>query len=121
MRFRLGYLYRIEGHMLIDHLVYAAPDLTTAVADLEDRFGVRAQAGGRHIGLGTRNAPLALGARLPCWTGRCPPAGPPRRPPLRQPPPYPPPPLRPPDAQRRFGQPAGSAGTWLSAMPKWSR
>jgi hypothetical protein len=49
--------------MLIDHLVYAAPDLTAAVADLEDRFGVRAQAGGSHTGLGTHNALLALGPR----------------------------------------------------------
>ena len=47
--------------MLIDHLLYAAPDLPSAVADLEERFGVRAQAGGRHIGLGTCNALLALG------------------------------------------------------------
>jgi hypothetical protein len=49
--------------MLIDHLVYAAPDLAAAVADLEERFGVRAEAGGRHIGLGTHNALLALGAQ----------------------------------------------------------
>ena len=49
--------------MLIDHLIYAAPDLTAAVADLEGRFGVRAQAGGRHTGLGTHNALLALGPR----------------------------------------------------------
>jgi hypothetical protein len=49
--------------MLIDHLIYAAPDLTAAVADLEARFGVRAQAGGRHTGLGTHNALLALGSR----------------------------------------------------------
>ena len=47
--------------MRIDHLIYAAPDLTTAVADVEDRFGVRAQAGGKHDGLGTHNALLALG------------------------------------------------------------
>jgi Glyoxalase-like domain len=50
-------------YMLIDHLIYAAPDLTAAVADLEARFGVRAQAGGRHTGLGTHNALLALGPR----------------------------------------------------------
>jgi glyoxalase-like protein len=50
-------------YMLIDHLIYAAPDLDAAVADLEDRFGVRAQAGGRHTGLGTHNALLALGPR----------------------------------------------------------
>jgi hypothetical protein len=47
--------------MLIDHLIYAAPDLAAAVADVEERFGVRAQAGGKHIGLGTHNALLALG------------------------------------------------------------
>jgi Glyoxalase-like domain len=47
--------------MLIDHLIYGAPDLVGAVADLEERLGVRAQAGGRHIGLGTHNALLALG------------------------------------------------------------
>lgn len=47
--------------MRIDHLIYAAPDLTMAVADVEERFGVRAQAGGKHTGLGTHNALLALG------------------------------------------------------------
>jgi hypothetical protein len=47
--------------MLIDHLVYAAPDLRAAVADLEERLGVRARDGGRHTGLGTRNALLSLG------------------------------------------------------------
>ena len=55
--------FRIEAHVLIDHLVYAAPDLATAVAAVAERFGVRAQAGGRHIGLGTCNALLALGPR----------------------------------------------------------
>jgi hypothetical protein len=49
--------------VLVDHLIYAVPDLAAAVADLEGRFGVRAQAGGRHIGLGTHNALLALGPR----------------------------------------------------------
>ena len=49
--------------MLIDHLVYAAPGLAAAVADVEERLGVRARAGGRHIGLGTHNALLALGPR----------------------------------------------------------
>jgi len=60
-RIRLRRLYRIEDHVLIDHLVYAVPDLPAGVADVEERFGVRAQAGGRHIGLGTHNALLALG------------------------------------------------------------
>jgi len=49
--------------VLIDHLVYATPDLAAAVADLEGRFGIRAQAGGKHVGLGTHNALLALGPR----------------------------------------------------------
>jgi hypothetical protein len=49
--------------VLVDHLVYAVPELAAAVADLEDRFGVRAQAGGKHVGLGTHNALLALGPR----------------------------------------------------------
>ena len=49
--------------MLIDHLVYAVPSLPAAIADVAGRFGVRAQAGGKHIGLGTHNALLALGSR----------------------------------------------------------
>jgi hypothetical protein len=49
--------------VLIDHLIYAVPSLPAAMADVAERFGVRAQAGGRHIGLGTHNALLALGPR----------------------------------------------------------
>jgi hypothetical protein len=49
--------------MLIDHLVYAVPDLAAAVAEVEERFGVRAKAGGKHIGLGTHNALLGLGTQ----------------------------------------------------------
>jgi Glyoxalase-like domain len=49
--------------VLVDHLIYAAPDLAPAVADVEKRFGVRAQSGGKHIGVGTHNALLALGPR----------------------------------------------------------
>lgn len=47
--------------MLIDHLVYAVPSLPAALTEIAERLGVRAQAGGKHIGRGTHNALLALG------------------------------------------------------------
>ncbi|MGW6929153.1 VOC family protein [Lentzea sp. NPDC054927] len=46
---------------MIDHLVYAAPELDAAVDAVEERFGVRAAGGGQHVGLGTHNRVLALG------------------------------------------------------------
>jgi Glyoxalase-like domain len=49
--------------MLIDHIIYAAACLETAVAELEERFGVRAAGGGQHVGHGTHNTLLALGPR----------------------------------------------------------
>jgi hypothetical protein len=36
---------RIEDHLMIDHLVYAAPDLTAAIADVTERL-LNALAGG---------------------------------------------------------------------------
>ena len=46
---------------MVDHLVYATPDVEQSVAELEARLGVRASPGGQHLGLGTYNALLALG------------------------------------------------------------
>jgi hypothetical protein len=45
---------------MLDHIVYAVPDLAKAVRDLEQRLGVRATPGGKHTGLGTHNALLSL-------------------------------------------------------------
>jgi hypothetical protein len=45
----------------LDHLVYATKDLDATVDALAAQLGVRAAPGGRHQGLGTRNAILAIG------------------------------------------------------------
>jgi hypothetical protein len=45
----------------VDHLVYAAPALEPAIADLARRLGVRAAPGGRHPDEGTWNAIIPLG------------------------------------------------------------
>lgn len=46
----------------LDHLVYAVPELATAVDELEARLGIRALPGGPHPGRGTRNYLLSLSA-----------------------------------------------------------
>ncbi|HKS46454.1 MAG TPA: VOC family protein [Amycolatopsis sp.] len=48
---------------MIDHLLYATPDLQASVDDLNRRFGVRLSPGGRHFDLGTRNFLADLGDR----------------------------------------------------------
>jgi glyoxalase-like protein len=49
--------------LLVDHLLYATPDVDRTVDDLEQLFGVRAAEGGRHPAWATRNALLSLGPR----------------------------------------------------------
>ena len=48
---------------LLDHLVYATPDLEATCHDLEIRLGVRASAGGQHPGRGTHNALISIGPK----------------------------------------------------------
>ncbi|MEO7125547.1 MAG: VOC family protein [Nakamurella sp.] len=47
---------------LLDHLVYATPDLAATLTDFHKRTGVEPTAGGRHLGLGTRNYLVVLGS-----------------------------------------------------------
>lgn len=48
---------------LLDHLVYATPDLEATCRDLESRLGVRASVGGQHPGRGTHNALISIGEK----------------------------------------------------------
>jgi hypothetical protein len=50
--------------MQLDHLVWASPSLDTAVAAFRAMSGVEAAAGGRHVGIGSRNALADLGNRV---------------------------------------------------------
>jgi hypothetical protein len=46
---------------VIDHIVYATPDLEATVTDLGSRTGIELTPGGRHVGHGTRNYLAGLG------------------------------------------------------------
>jgi Glyoxalase-like domain len=47
---------------VIDHLVYATPDLERTVADLRSRWAIELVEGGPHLGRGTRNFLAGLGS-----------------------------------------------------------
>jgi hypothetical protein len=47
--------------VVLDHLVYAVPDLAQAVAEFEETTGLRPARGGSHSGLGTANYLVGLG------------------------------------------------------------
>jgi hypothetical protein len=51
---------RDDAPSVLDHLVYATPDLEATSADLERHLGIRAAPGGRHPDRGTMNALIAL-------------------------------------------------------------
>ncbi len=46
---------------MIDHLLWAVPDLETGSAEIAQRCGIEPQMGGQHPGVGTHNSLLGLG------------------------------------------------------------
>ncbi len=54
----------LPGQTMVDHLVYAAPDLAEGVRIIEGLLGVSAVPGGQHLGLGTRNYLVSLGDNI---------------------------------------------------------
>jgi hypothetical protein len=56
--------HRAPPDLAVDHLVVAAPSLATGVGWIEERLGVRMQAGGQHAAMGTHNALVRLDPKL---------------------------------------------------------
>lgn len=52
----------IDPEPLLDHLVYATPDLAATLVEFREHTGIEPVAGGRHLGLGTRNYLVGLGS-----------------------------------------------------------
>ncbi len=52
------------GHVAVDHLVFAAPDLSQGIEHVEDLLGVTVSPGGRHPQWGTRNVLVPLEDRI---------------------------------------------------------
>lgn len=46
---------------MIDHIIFADPDLARGIATFSSRYGIVPSEGGRHLGFGTRNALVGLG------------------------------------------------------------
>ncbi len=55
--------HRGPPDLALDHLVVAAQSLETGVSWVEERVGVRATPGGKHVAMGTHNALVGLGPR----------------------------------------------------------
>jgi hypothetical protein len=49
---------------LIDHIIYAAPRLESAISEIRGEYGIAPVPGGRHQGYGTRNALVGLGESM---------------------------------------------------------